>query len=87
MQKKGKFPRMSSQLGKMLTSEDAAITGKKVLGLGAFGALVGLAFSDKDAMGHDILDYVIPSAEGHSSTISNNSGQGVHSSHGNHASS
>lgn len=36
MQKKGKFPRVTSQIGKMLTSEDAAITGKKVLGLGAF---------------------------------------------------
>lgn len=73
MQGKGKFPRVSSQLGKMLTSEDSVISGKKVLGIGAFGALVGLAFSEKDALGHDVLDYIIPSAEGHSSTISNDS--------------
>ena len=55
----------------MLTSEDSVISGKKVLGIGAFGALVGLAFSEKDALGHDVLDYIIPSAEGHSSAISN----------------
>ncbi len=72
---------------RFLTSRDASIGTKNILGMGIVGSLVALAFTDRDGLGNDIIEQIIPSVEGHTSTISNSSGQGLHSSHGNHSSS
>lgn len=74
-------------VSRFLTSRDASIGTKNVIGTGILGSLVALAFAEKDGLGHDLIDQIIPSVEGHTSTISNATGQGVHSSHGNHVSS
>lgn len=72
---------------RFLTSRDASIGTRNMVGMGILGSLVALAFAEKDGLGHDLIDQIIPSVEGHTSTITNSSGQGVHSSHGNHVSS
>lgn len=74
-------------VARFLTSRDASIGTKNIAGTGILGSLVALAFAEKDGLGNDLIDQIIPTVEGHTSTISNTSGQGIHSSHGNHVSS
>lgn len=80
-------PPNKGSVSRFLTSRDASIGTKNVVGTGILGSLVALAFAEKDGLGHDLIDQIIPTVEGHTSTISNATGQGIHSSHGNHVSS
>lgn len=80
--KNGAFPKAKKGFAAFLSSEDASISRKSLLGIGALGAAAGMAFSSDE----DLADFVIPQAEGHSSGIGYNGQQGYHSSHSSHAS-
>lgn len=76
------FPKVRQGFSAFLSNEDASISRKALLGVGALGAAAGVAFSTDE----DIADFIIPQTEGHSSGIGYNGQQGYHSSHSSHAS-
>lgn len=76
------FPKVRKGFSAFLSSEDASISRKALLGIGALGVAAGVAFSSDE----DLADFIVPQTEGHSSGIGYNGQQGYHSSHSSHAS-
>ena len=71
------IPKMRKGFAAFLSNEDASVSNKALLGIGALGIAAGMAF----ASDHDLADFIIPQTEGHSSGIGYNGQQGYHSSH------